>query len=65
MTMAKPTPMTLAELYDFAKKYGFEDARICFPSGTNVNTVVEDARLEIRARCDEDDESPKRIYLLG
>jgi len=65
MTMTKPTPMTVTELYEFAKKYGFENARICFPSGTNVNTVVEDARLEFRARENEDDETPKRIYLMG
>lgn len=58
-------PMTVTELYEFAKEHGFEDAQICFPSGTNAITVVEDARLEIRAREYEDDETPKRIYLMG
>jgi len=57
--------MTVTELYEFAKEHGFEDAQIWFPSGTNVFSSTSDARFEVRARMDEDDETPKRIYLLG
>jgi hypothetical protein len=63
--MAKAKPMTVSELYDFAKEHGFEDAQICFPSGTNAITIFEDAKLEVQARMNEDDEAPKRIYLIG
>ncbi len=63
--MTKARPMIVTELYEFAKEHGFEDAQIWSPSDTNVNTVAEDARLEVRARGDEDDETPKRIYLVG
>ena len=63
--MTKSKPLTVTELFVFAWEHGFENAQICFPSGTNVNTVVEDARLEFRARQDEDDEMSKRIYLIG
>ena len=63
--MAKAKPLTVTELYDFAHEHGFEDAQIYFPSGTNAITIVEDAQLEVRARGDVDDETPKRIYLIG
>lgn len=63
--MEKSNPITVTELYEFAREYGFEDAQICFSSGTNMITVFEDARLEVRARMCEDDETPKRIYLKG
>ena len=57
--------MTVTELYEFAKEHDFEDAQICFQSGTNAITIFEDARLEVQARMNEDDEKPKRIYLIG
>lgn len=57
--------MTITELYEFAREHGFEDAQIWFPSGTNVFSSTSDARLEVRARTYEDDETPKRIFLVG
>ena len=63
--MAKAKLMTVTELYDFAREHGYEDAQIWFPSGTNVFSSTDDARLEVRARQGEDDETPKRIYLVG
>lgn len=60
--MANEHLMTVQELYNFAKQHGFENAKIWIPIGTNCNSSVSSARLEI---CSDDDNPyDKKVYLV-
>lgn len=54
--------MTVAELYNFAEKHGFEDAVIWIPTGSNTKASIAYAKLEIQS-CEEDRDK-KRVYLV-
>jgi hypothetical protein len=51
--------MTVQELYDFAKKHGFEDATIWIPIDSNNHSSVEGARLTIQSNGNTN----KGVYL--
>lgn len=53
--------MTIEELYNFAKDHGFEQASIWIPTGTNVNSSVNSARIEISSN---DKDRDNRVYLV-
>lgn len=54
--------MTVQELYDFAKRHGFENASIWMPTGTNCHSSVAYAKLEIRS--EDEDKDKKKVYLV-
>ena len=54
--------MTVKELYDFAKKHGFENATIWIPTGANCHSSVAYAKIDIRSH--EDENEKKQIYLV-
>ena len=51
--------MTVQELYDFAKKHGFENAQIWFPCGTNVQSTASYAALTVFSK----DNTVQRVEL--
>lgn len=56
--------MTVEELYNFAKDHGFEQASIWIPTGTNVHSSVNSARIEISSDEKERDRLNHRVYLV-
>ena len=53
---------TVQELYDFAKKHGFENATIWMPTDDNFYSSVAYAEIDILSQ--EDENEKKRIYLV-
>lgn len=53
--------MTVKELYDFAKKHGFENATMWVGTGPNVYSSIDSANLNISSK-DKDDK--KQIFLI-
>ena len=51
--------MTVKELYEFAKKHGFEDASLWVSSGLNAYSSIDSAKIEISS----DKVEMKRVYL--
>lgn len=60
--MLKEHLMTVQELYDFAKKHGFENATIWMPTDANCYSSV--AYTEIDILSNEDENEKKRVYLV-
>jgi hypothetical protein len=53
--------MTVKELYEFAKKHGFEDSIIMTPTGQNSYSSVYAARLTIISGGEDE---KKQVYLI-
>lgn len=56
--------MTIEELYEFAKKHGFENASIWVSSGTNVWSSINSANLTVHSNESLQDRVNRRVYLV-
>ena len=56
--------MTIEELYEFAKKYGFENASMWVSTGTNVWSSINSANLTVHSNETMQDKVKRRVYLV-
>ena len=56
--------MTIEELYEFAKKHGFENASIWVSTGTNTWSSINSANLTVHSNETMQDKVKRRVYLV-
>ena len=56
--------MTIEELYEFAKKHGFENASMWVSTGTNVWSSINSANLTVHSNESLHDRINRRVYLV-
>lgn len=56
--------MTIEELYEFAKKHGFENASMWISTGTNAWSSINSANLTVHSNETLQDKVKRRVYLV-
>ena len=56
--------MTIEELYEFAKKHGFENASMWISTGTNTWSSINSANLTVHSNETLQDKVKRRVYLV-